>query len=92
MSGSVIFASSEPIEAKAGTRQPRVEPRLASGDEAPVDSPVHALQQELGRFDIAVHVCDSSEGKAPGWVQLTLPLASSVMLWIVIFQLFSLAW
>ncbi|MCX7284935.1 MAG: hypothetical protein NTX28_12970 [Novosphingobium sp.] len=93
MSAHSALSSPPPAQGKASKRHDRVAPRLASGEERPVQSPVHALQQELIRTDAVMRDSSgSSVQKAPGWVRLTLPLAASLALWAVIFQLVSMVW
>lgn len=92
MSGTPAFSSLPPIQRAASKRQGHLVPRLANGDEPPVESPVHALQQELNQIDKAWDKPDSSEPKAPGWVRVMLPLVASVVLWTVIFRLISGFW
>lgn len=92
MSGTSALSSPPPIQRKAGKRQGHAVPRLANGEEAPVDSPVHALQQELIQIESAQDGPALSEPKAPGWVRLTLPLVVSGVLWLGIFQLVAMLW
>lgn len=67
-------------------------PRLADEAEAPVDSPVHALQRELARLQPVVDGGDSQRRKASGWVRLGLPLVLSIGLWFVIIQIIGTLW
>ena len=58
--------------------------REARHVDAPVQSPVHALQHEIQRAHEAVAESDSREGKSPGWVRLGFPVVASMLLWTVI--------
>lgn len=92
MSGTPATLPPQPVLTKGRERKKRPEPRLASGEEVPVESPVHALYQELARIDEVAGEIDLPEPKAPGWVRLTLPLALSFMLWISIWRLVAIFW
>lgn len=66
-------------------------PRLAEGQERPVESPVHALHRELERLDRLQEAADQACGsRSPGWLRLALPLALSVVLWGAILRAVSL--
>lgn len=61
------------------------------GAESPVQSPVHRLQAELQRLETGrVQFDHAAVRKAPGWVQLVLPVAASSVLWAVIFVIWTL--
>ncbi|HQS70792.1 MAG: hypothetical protein B7Y36_13115 [Novosphingobium sp. 28-62-57] len=92
MSGTSALSSSPLLERKAGKLREHAAPRLANGEETPIDSPVHALQQELIQIESAQDAAALSEPKAPGWVRLTLPLVVSGVLWLGIFQLVAMLW
>lgn len=62
--------------------------RLANELECPVESPVHALQRELGKLDALKREDDSLANRAPGWLRIALPLAMSIGLWIVLIGIF----
>ncbi|MBF9151880.1 hypothetical protein [Novosphingobium jiangmenense] len=55
--------------------------RPAHAADAPVSSPVHALQHEIAAGWNAEAPGDSHPAKAPGWVRLAFPVCSSLILW-----------
>jgi hypothetical protein len=57
-------------------------PRLASGDEEPVFSPVHALQQEL--LPLAEASPKPVDALYPLWLRVTIIGGSSTLAWGVI--------
>jgi len=66
-------------------------PRVAEDHDAFVASPVHAMHDDLWDFAEAVPDFGASPEIAlyPGWVRLTLPIAASAGLWLMIFWMFS---
>lgn len=85
MSGSPVLSAELPSGVAENIAPTLAVPRPARQEDAPVRSPVHQLQEELmaGRFGQTEG--DSPTESASGWVRLGLPLALSVLLWIVIF-------
>lgn len=61
------------------TASSRQLPRPASGIEAPVPSPVHRLQAEIGAFGDMQDL--ESDQKLPGWMRVSFPVGASVLLW-----------
>lgn len=66
---------SEDFSAKAARLRP------AQAEDAPVGSPVHALQHEIVAGWTAEQAGDSRPVKAPGWFRLAFPVCSSLVLW-----------
>jgi hypothetical protein len=65
--------------------------RQAGALDAPVESPVHQLQDELLRLN-SVPLSDLAttlrNDALPGWLQLSLPVALSLVMWAVILRAF----
>lgn len=65
-------------------------PRAADEIDAPIGSPVHALQEQLRRFEAPLddleYSASARSDKAPGWVRLTLPMVLSMALWALMLR------
>jgi hypothetical protein len=60
-------------------------PRVANPVDSPIASPVHILHDKLQQLDDLQNTDETayaySEGKAPAWVRMALPVSLSIALW-----------
>lgn len=88
---SAQFAMNAETIAPDDAREAAPVPMVRQADvlDAPVESPVHQLQGELLRLnnvplsDLATTLHDE---KLPGWLQITLPVVLSLVMWAVILR------